>query len=38
MGGAAVFAFAAVGIYLFFGALAIATGGKPLPPGQPLLR
>jgi len=37
-GGAAVFAFAAVGVYLFFGALAVATGGKPLPLGPPVLR
>ncbi len=37
-GGAAVFAFAAVGVYLFFGALAVATGGRPLPLGQPVLR
>jgi succinate-acetate transporter protein len=36
-GGYAVFLFAAVGVYLYFGALSVATGGKPLPPGRPVL-
>ena len=36
-GGYAVFLFAAVGAYLFFGALSVATGGKPLPLGKPVL-
>jgi succinate-acetate transporter protein len=35
-GGYAVFLFAAVGVYLFFGALSVATGGKPLPLGKPV--
>jgi succinate-acetate transporter protein len=35
-GGYAVFLFAAVGMYLFFGALSVATGGKPLPLGKPV--
>lgn len=36
-GGYAVLMFAAVGVYLFFGALSAATGGKPLPLGKPVL-
>ena len=36
-GGYAVFLFAAVGVYLYFGALSVATGGKPLPLGRPVL-
>lgn len=28
---------AAVGVYLYFGALSVATGGKPLSLGRPLL-
>lgn len=36
-GGYAVLLFAAVGVYLFFGALSVATGGKPLPLGKPVL-
>jgi hypothetical protein len=36
-GGYAVFIFAAIGVYLFFGALSVATGGKPLPLGKPVL-
>ena len=36
-GGYAVFAFALVGAYLYFGALSVATGGKPLPLGRPIL-
>lgn len=37
-GGYVVLAFAAVGIYLFFGSASQATGGKPLPLGRPVLR
>lgn len=36
--GIAVFAFAAVGIYLFFNAASQATGGGALPLGRPLVR
>jgi succinate-acetate transporter protein len=36
--GYVVLAFAAVGVYLFFGAASVATGGKPLPLGKPVLR
>jgi succinate-acetate transporter protein len=36
-GGYAVLLFAAVGVYLFFSALSVATGGKPLPLGKPVL-
>jgi succinate-acetate transporter protein len=36
-GGYAVFAFTAVGVYLFAGAVFSATGGKPLPLGRPVL-
>src|SRR5215469_7455582 len=35
-GGYAVLAFAAIGVYLFFSAAAVGTGGKPLPLGKPL--
>lgn len=37
IGGYVVFAFTAVGVYLFIGALSTATGGKPLPLGRPVL-
>jgi uncharacterized protein len=37
-GGYVVLAFAAVGVYLFFNSLSLATGGKALPLGKPLLR
>jgi uncharacterized protein len=37
-GGATAFLFAAVGIYIFFGSASIATGGKALPLGRPLLK
>ncbi|GAB3165624.1 hypothetical protein GCM10027258_88700 [Amycolatopsis stemonae] len=37
LGGYAVFAFTAVGVYLFAGAVSAATGGKPLPLGRPVL-
>jgi succinate-acetate transporter protein len=36
-GGYVVLAFAAIGVYLFFSAAAVGTGGKPLPLGKPLL-
>ena len=35
--GYVVLAFAAIGVYLFFSAAAVGTGGKPLPLGKPLL-
>lgn len=37
VGGYVVFAFTAVGVYLYAGALSAATGGKPLPLGRPVL-
>jgi len=37
-GGYVVLAFAAIGVYLFFGSASVATGGKALPLGQPVLR
>jgi uncharacterized protein len=37
-GGAIAFLFAAVGIYIFFGTASIATGGKAMPLGRPLLK
>ncbi|SEP45236.1 GPR1/FUN34/YaaH family transporter [Amycolatopsis saalfeldensis] len=37
LGGYVVFAFTAVGMYLFAGALSAATGGTPLPLGRPVL-
>ena len=36
-GGYVVLVFAALGVYLFFGAASAGTGGKPLPLGKPLL-
>jgi hypothetical protein len=36
-GGYVVLIFAALGVYLFFGAASAGTGGKPLPLGTPLL-
>jgi hypothetical protein len=30
-------AFAAIGVYLFFDSASVATGGKALPLGKPLL-
>ena len=38
IGGYAVFAFAAVGAYLYVSGMAAATGGKAMPAGRPLLR
>ncbi|MGD0066910.1 MAG: GPR1/FUN34/YaaH family transporter [Streptosporangiaceae bacterium] len=37
-GGYVVLVFAALGVYLFFGASSAGTGGKPLPLGRPFLR
>lgn len=37
-GGATVFLFAAVGIWIFFGTASIATGGQPVPLGRPVLK
>jgi len=37
-GGYFVLAFAAVGVYIFFGSCSLATGGKHVPLGQPLMR
>jgi uncharacterized protein len=37
-GGVFVLLFALVGVYLFFGQASVATGGKPLPLGSPLLK
>ena len=34
---AGVLAFAALGVYVFFGSASMATGGKPLPLGRPVL-
>ena len=36
-GGYAVLVFAAIGVYLFFGAAQAGTGGKPVPLGPPLM-
>jgi succinate-acetate transporter protein len=36
-GGYAVFVFTAIGVYLFFGAASLATGGPAMPLGKPLL-
>ena len=36
--GYVVLAFAAVGVYLFFNALSLATGGRAIPLGSPILR
>ncbi len=37
-GGATAILFAAVGIYIFFGTASVATGGKPVPLGRPVLK
>jgi uncharacterized protein len=37
-GGATAFLFAAVGIYIFFGTASVATGGKAIPLGRPVLK
>jgi uncharacterized protein len=36
--GYVVLVFAAIGVYLFFGSASVATGGKALPLGKPILR
>jgi len=36
--GYVVLAFAALGVYVFFGSASMATGGNPLPLGRPVLR
>src|SRR5215831_1455067 len=36
--GYVVLAFAALGVYVFFGSASVATGGDPLPLGRPVLR
>jgi uncharacterized protein len=36
--GVVVLLFAAVGLYLFYGTASVATGGRPVQPGQPLAR
>ena len=36
-GGIVVFAFAAVGAYVFAGSLSVATGGRPFPLGRPVI-
>src|SRR5579863_348522 len=36
--GYVILLFAAIGVYLFFGASAVGTGGKPLPLGKPFMR
>jgi hypothetical protein len=38
VGGALVIAFAAVGMYVFVGQASVATGGKPIPLGRPILK
>jgi hypothetical protein len=38
VGGAFVIAFASVGVYLFFSSASVATGGKPLPLGRPVIK
>jgi uncharacterized protein len=38
VGGALVIAFAAVGMYVFFGQAQVATGGKAIPLGRPIIR
>jgi succinate-acetate transporter protein len=37
-GGYVVLVFAAIGVYLFFNSLSLATGGKALPLGPPILK
>jgi uncharacterized protein len=37
-GGAIAFLFATVGVFIFFGTMSVATGGKPIPLGRPILR
>jgi uncharacterized protein len=37
-GGAIAFLFATVGVFIFMGTMSVATGGKPIPLGRPILR
>ena len=37
-GGSVAFLFATIGIYIFFGTASVATGGKALPLGRPVLK
>lgn len=37
-GGAIAFLFATIGIYIFFGTASVATGGKAMPLGRPIMR
>jgi uncharacterized protein len=37
VGGVIAFAFAAVGVYLYVGVASVATGGRPVPLGRPVL-
>jgi uncharacterized protein len=37
-GGVFAFIFATIGVYIFFGQASVATGGKPLPLGPPVLK
>jgi uncharacterized protein len=37
-GGYFVLAFAALGVYIFFGSCSLATGGKSVPLGNPIMR
>jgi uncharacterized protein len=36
-GGAIAFLFATIGVFIFFGTMSVATGGKPIPLGKPLM-
>jgi succinate-acetate transporter protein len=36
--GGFVFAFVAIGMYIFFGQASVATGGKPIPLGRPIIK
>jgi uncharacterized protein len=36
-GGAIAFLFATVGVFIFFGTMSVATGGKPIPLGKPVM-
>jgi len=38
VGGAFAIAFASVGVYVFMGQASVATGGKPLPLGRPIIK
>jgi len=36
-GGAIAFLFATIGVFIFFGTASVATGGKPIPLGRPIM-